>query len=115
MIVGHINDLTGIPMQSPEIKGAIKKVLVSPQEGWEGWSMRLFNLETGGFTPKHTHPWPHINYITVGSGVLHLDGQDYEVKEGAYAYIPGGKLHQFRNPSGKDFSFICIVPEEGDK
>ncbi|WP_368292779.1 cupin domain-containing protein [Dehalobacter sp. TBBPA1] len=115
MIVGHVNELAGIPMQGAGIQGATKKVLVSPKEGWEGWTMRLFTLEPGGFTPRHTHDWPHINYIVSGEGTLHLDGQDYVLKEGAYAYVPGGALHQFQNDSGKEFSFLCIVPEEGDK
>ena len=115
MIVGHIDNLTGIPMQGTELKGALKKVLVSPKEGWEGWTMRVFTLEVGGFTPRHTHPWPHINYIISGKGTLHLDGQDHEINEGSFAYVPGGKLHQFMNNSGEAISFICIVPEEGDK
>lgn len=115
MIVGNIKDLTGIPIQSNEVKGALKKVLVSPKEGWEGWSMRLFTLEAGGYTPRHTHPWPHINFIASGKGILHLDSQDYEISEGSFAYVPGGKLHQFMNNSGEDISFICIVPKEGDK
>jgi quercetin dioxygenase-like cupin family protein len=115
MIVGHVNELAEVPMQGAGIQGAIKKVLVSPKEGWEGWTMRLFTLEPGGFTPRHTHDWPHINYIASGEGTLYLDSQDYALKEGAYAYVPGGALHQFRNDSGKEFSFLCIVPEEGDK
>lgn len=115
MIVGHINDLTGIPMQGAEVQGALKKVLVSPKEGWEGWTMRLFSLAPGGFTPQHTHPWPHINFISQGQGHLFLDGQEYEVTAGSFAYVPSGKLHQFRNKGQEEFSFVCIVPEEGDK
>ncbi|KUO65357.1 MAG: cupin [Gracilibacter sp. BRH_c7a] len=115
MIVGHINNLAGIPMQGPEVQGASKKVLVSPVEGWDGWTMRLISLAPGGFSPKHTHSWPHINYITGGNGVLHLDGKDHELTEGSFAYVPAEKLHQFRNNSQEDLSFICIVPEEGDK
>lgn len=115
MIIGHINNLAGVPMQGPEVKGTLKKVLVSPQEGWDGWVMRLFTLNADGFTPRHTHPWPHINYITEGCGILHLDGQDYEIAEGAFAYVPEGKLHQFCNNSERNLSFICIVPEEGDQ
>lgn len=115
MIVGHINDLAGIPIQGSEVKGALKKALVTPLEGWDGWSMRHFTLDTAGFTPKHTHPWPHINFITSGSGILHLDGQDHELTQGSFAYVPAEKLHQFRNNSQGNLSFICIVPEEGDK
>ena len=114
LVIGHINDLEGVKIQGSEVKGALKKVLISPQEGWDGWCMRLFTLQAGGHTPRHTHPWPHINYITSGQGLLELDNKVYELKEGSFAYIPSGKLHQFRNNSKQDFCFICIVPEEGE-
>ena len=114
LVVGHIDNLRQIEIQSPEVKGALKKVLISPKEGWEGWCMRLFTIQAGGYTPKHTHPWPHINYVVSGQGTLELDNQEYELKAGSFAYVPGGKLHQFRNNSDQDFCFICIVPEEGE-
>ncbi len=115
MIVSNIKDLAGVEIQGPEVKNALKKVLVSPDQGWEGYVMRLFELGASGYTPRHSHPWPHINYIVQGRGTLHLDGQDYELEAGSFAYVPGGKLHQFTNLSEEKFVFICIVPEEGDK
>lgn len=114
MIVSHERDVLATRMNHPEIKDAVKRVLISPQEGWEGYVMRTFELGEGGHTPKHSHAWPHINYITLGQGTLHLDGTDYELESGSFAYVPGGKIHQFRNNSSTPFSFICIVPEEGD-
>lgn len=115
MLIENIGNLAGIPIQGAQLKGVSKKVLVSPREGWEGWVMRLLTLEAKGFTPRHTHSWPHINYVTEGSGTLHLDGKDYELSKGVFAYVPGGKPHQFSNNSDKNnLSFICIVPEEGD-
>ncbi|RKD33934.1 cupin domain-containing protein [Thermohalobacter berrensis] len=115
MIVSHEKDLEGKRIEGEGIKKAIKKVLISPEEGWEGHVMRVFELEEGGHTPKHTHPWPHINYIVRGKGILHLDGKDYEVEEGSFAYVPSNKIHQFSNRGKDNFAFICIVPEEGDK
>ena len=114
MIVSHERDVLATRMNHPEIKDAVKRVLISPKEGWEGYVMRTFELGEGGHTPKHSHDWPHINYITQGQGVLYLDGTDYELEVGSFAYVPNGKLHQFRNNSSAPFSFICIVPEEGD-
>lgn len=114
MIVGNVKDVLGTRMNNDMMKSVLKKVLVSPREGWEGWVMRLFELGAGGYSPKHSHPWPHINYILHGQGTLHLDGQDYQLKTGSYAYVPGDKVHQFLNTGTEDFRFICIVPEEGD-
>ncbi len=115
MIVSHKNNVKGAKIESPEVKDALMKVLVSPKEGWEGYVMRVVELGTGGYSPKHTHPWPHINYVISGKGVLHLDGEDNELEAGAFAYVPSGKLHQFRNNGNEKFEFICIVPEEGHK
>jgi quercetin dioxygenase-like cupin family protein len=113
-MIGHVADLEGQIMAGEGIDKVVKRLLVGPQDGWQGWAMRLFELEPGGHTPRHSHAWPHINYITEGRGLLHLDGVDHEVEEGSFAYVPGGATHQFSNVADDTFAFICIVPEEGE-
>ena len=115
MIVSHVKNLEGKKIENAEVKDAMMKVLISPNEGWEGNVMRVFEVGVGGHTPKHTHPWPHINYIISGEGILHLDGEDHKLEAGSFAYVPAGKLHQFQNKGHENFEFICIVPEEGHK
>ncbi|WP_425447522.1 cupin domain-containing protein [Dethiothermospora halolimnae] len=115
MIVSHKDNVKEKRINNPEVKDALMKVLISPKEGWEGHVMRVFELGEGGHTPRHTHPWPHINYIIKGEGVLHLEGEDKEIKAGSFAYVPAGKLHQFMNKGKETLEFICIVPEEGHK
>ncbi len=115
MIVAHERDVQKIKMEGDSLENVHKKVLISPKEGWEGHVMRVFELGVNGYTPKHSHPWSHINYILKGEGILHLDGIDHEIEEGSYAYVPGNKTHQFTNRGNTTFSFICIVPEEGEQ
>lgn len=115
MIVAHERDVQGVKLEGDSLKNVLKKALISPQEGWEGNVLRVFELEVGGFTPRHSHAWPHINYILKGKGILHLDGVDHQVEAGSYAYVPGNKMHQFLNQGNEPFSFICIVPEEGEQ
>lgn len=115
MIVSHKREVAGMKIEGPQIKDALKKVLISPKEGWEGYVMRIFELGIGGYTPRHSHDWPHINYIIKGKGKLHMDGKDYDIEEGSFAYVPAGKVHQFINCGEDILEFICIVPEEGDK
>lgn len=115
MIVGNIKDLEKIEVTHPSAQDAAMKVLVSPKEGWEGYVMRVVEVSENGFTPKHSHPWPHINYMIEGTGELLIDGKINTVQDGSYAYVPGGSLHQFRNIGKGIFKFICIVPEEGHK
>ncbi len=115
MIVANVKEVEEVVIESAEAKGILKKVLVSPLHGWEGYVMRSFELKEGGYTPRHTHPWPHINYITRGQGMLFLEGREYSLEEGSFAYVPGGKEHQFRQQGEEPFQLLCIVPEEGDQ
>ena len=113
-MVGHVSDVAGQSLSGQDIEKVVKRLLVGTDDGWQGWALRLFELEAGGHTPRHDHPWPHINYICEGCGTLHLDGVDHEVDEGSFAYVPAGATHQFRNTGADTFAFICIVPEEGE-
>ena len=112
-MVGNIKDLKSINMERPDVRHTAMKVLVSPQEGWSSHVMRLVEVGEGGYTPKHSHPWPHINYMMEGEGELMIDGITHHVTPGSYAYVPGQALHQFKNIGKGMFRFICIVPEEG--
>ncbi|MDY0139568.1 MAG: cupin domain-containing protein [Candidatus Izemoplasmatales bacterium] len=115
MVVGNFNNLKAKNIDSPEAKNSKMKVLVSPENGWNDYVMRVVEVEQEGFTPKHSHPWPHINYIIEGKGILMIDGKDNHVEAGSYAYVPSDSLHQFKNDSESVFKFICIVPKEGHK
>lgn len=114
-MIGHIKNIDPRILTSPEVKHASIKALVGPKEGWDGYVFRVLEVGVEGYTPKHQHPWPHINYILEGDGELFLDGHVEHLTPGSYAYIPGNTLHQFRNIGQSTFKFICIVPEEGHK
>ena len=113
-VVGKKADVAAVPMAGEGIEGVVKRVLVSPEEGWDGWVMRLFDIDPGGHTPRHAHPWPHINFVASGAGELHLDGEDYALQAGSYAYVPAGEEHEFRAAAAQPLAFVCIVPAEGD-
>jgi quercetin dioxygenase-like cupin family protein len=113
MIVSNEKQMEASLMNHPEVKDAAMKVLVGPQHGWSDYVMRVVELGPEGYSPKHAHPWPHINYMIEGQGVLHMEGRDHPVESGSYAFVPGDTLHQFKNTGPGKFKFICIVPKEG--
>ena len=115
MIISHLDKVDGKKVDHPDAKAVVMKVMISPAEGWNGWVMREFEIEEGGHTPRHTHPWPHINYIIEGNGELYMKGRHNRVTPGSFAYIPANTEHQFRNVGIKKLRFICIVPKEGHK
>ena len=114
-MIGKLSETVKKKITSPEAKDASIQVLVSPNEGWDSHVMRVLEVEKDGYTPKHQHPWPHINYIIEGQGELMIDGVVQPVEAGSYAFVPSNTLHQFRNVGSSTFKFICIVPKEGHK
>lgn len=115
MAVYHEKDFVGVDVLAPNAVGVLKKSVISPKEGWQGHVMRIFEIEKGGHSPYHKHPWYHVNYVIQGQGIVHYGDQDFEVTEGSYAYIPSDIMHNFENTGDGVLKFICIVPEEGDK
>jgi len=114
MPIRRYSEIPEIRITSGDVVGVTKKIPVGKDEGWEGYTMRVFKIAPGGHAPKHKHNWEHVNYIIAGKGKLFLDGKDYEISEKDFAFVPPNALHQFQNPYDKDFEFICIVPNRGE-
>jgi quercetin dioxygenase-like cupin family protein len=113
MIISHEQDLPATAINSTQVHNAAMKVLIGEKEGWRDHVMRVIELGPEGYSPRHKHPWPHINYMVEGSGTLYIEGQEHAVAAGAYAFVPPNAEHQFRNSGPGPFRFICIVPKEG--
>lgn len=114
-MVGHTDHIVSKELDSTLSKGASMKVLIGKSQGWQDHVLRVIELEKSGFSPKHAHPWPHINYVIEGQGELMIDDMTVRVFANSYAFIPEGSLHQFRNVGDQPFKFICIVPSVGHK
>ena len=114
MIISHQDLIEGQRIEGNGAKDVLRKVLICEKEGWDDYVMRLFEVEAGGFSPQHSHPWPHIVYVLSGTGNLYFDGQNYEIKSGSFAYVTENKEHQLSNKGSDKLSFICIVPSEGN-
>jgi quercetin dioxygenase-like cupin family protein len=113
MIVSDEQKVAAKLIDNPQVRNVSMKVLISEKEGWADHVMRVFELGPDGHTPRHRHPWPHINYILEGAGTLFVDGREHSLQSGSYAYVPAGVEHQFKNSGRGEFRFICIVPKEG--
>ncbi|MEJ2638327.1 MAG: cupin domain-containing protein [Desulfosarcinaceae bacterium] len=113
MIIANEKELLATAINHPDAKHARMKVPIAAEQGWVDHVLRIIELGAEGHSPRHTHDWPHINYIIEGEGIVHMNGEDHPVTAGGYAYIPANVEHQFRNTAETPFRFICIVPKEG--
>lgn len=99
-------------IEDQETKGVKKNLLIGSREGNPTMALRVFELEKGGYTPFHKHPWEHINYILEGEGVLKTEKGELELKKGYTVFVPSDEKHQYKNVGAGKFSFICLVPVE---
>jgi quercetin dioxygenase-like cupin family protein len=56
----------------------------------------LVEMQPGSSFPLHTHPGDHILYIVEGSGFVHVDGVDHEMRRGDTIFVPAEYPHGVR-------------------
>ncbi len=102
-----------VKAENVEMEGAhgVKvRWLITKVIGASNFAMRIFEIESEGYTPLHNHPWEHEIFILQGTGQL-LDGKDTsEFKVGDVVFVPPNEMHQFRNNGRSLLTFICLIP-----
>jgi quercetin dioxygenase-like cupin family protein len=109
-----INNNEEILAPEVQVEGATKvrmKILIGPEDGSGNIIMRHFYVAPGGNTPFHNHDYEHVIKIERGRGIaVDEHGTGHEVTEGQSLFVRPGDLHQFKNPFGETFEFLCIIP-----
>jgi quercetin dioxygenase-like cupin family protein len=110
MKIKKLIDVTKDNVELEGAVGAVKQLVLGSADGAPAFSFRVFTLAPDGHTPRHSHPFEHLNYVLSGSGELvDPDGNGQPVTAGDFAIVLPNELHQFRNTSGTDFVFLCAV------
>jgi len=86
--------------------------LISKDMGAENFAMRLFEMKTGGNSPRHSHPWEHEVFVLEGEGIVYGGGQERKFRLGDVIYIPSNEEHQLKNTGKKTVKFLCLIPYE---
>ncbi len=85
---------------------------LSEKDGTPNFSMRIFRVQPGGYTPLHSHSWEHEIFVIRGEGTLVDEGKEYGLKAGDIAFVQPQELHQFKNNGNQTWEFLCLVPNE---
>ena len=86
--------------------------LISKKDGAPNFSMRLFEIDPGGRTPLHTHPWEHEVFILEGKCKVIIEGEEEEVGPWTAIYIPPNVEHSFINIGHEKLKFLCFIPHD---
>ena len=73
------------------------------------FSMRLFEIGSGGFSSKHKHSYEHEVYVIEGDGFLFMEGEKFAIEKDDCIYIEPYEYHQLE-AGEKGISFVCLVP-----
>jgi len=74
--------------------------------------LRLFEVQPGGHSPYHIHPYEHEIFVLEGSGRINAKGKAHPVAAGSFALVEPGEEHQFENTGQDVLKFLCLVPKE---
>jgi quercetin dioxygenase-like cupin family protein len=90
--------------------GLTVRWVISEKDGAPNFSMRVFEVAPGGYSPYHSHPWEHEVFILTGNGVVVQEGDTVPLFRGDVLFIPPGETHQLKNNSDETLEFICLIP-----
>ena len=110
MKVAHYKDITPDPAGEEGASRISVRWLITEKDGAPNFSMRVIEVEPGGHSPFHSHPWEHEVFVLEGSGVLVHEQGDIPLAKGDIIFIPPGEQHQLRNTADERLEFICLIP-----
>ncbi len=110
-----VHNFTAVEAQEatePGASGVKVRWLITKDMGAPNFAMRLFEVEDGGSSPLHTHPWEHEVFVLEGNGLLVTVQGDKDFGAGDVIYVAPNEKHQFKNNSSKPLKFLCMVPHK---
>lgn len=110
MKVAHYKETTPDPVGEEGASGITVRWVICEKDGAENFFMRVFEMEPGGYSPYHKHPWEHEVFIIEGRGSLVQGEKEVPFSKGDVIFIPPGEKHQVKNSSKETLEFICVIP-----
>lgn len=110
MHIKPYKDIESLKVQSDDVKGVTMHVAIGPDQGAQNFTMRVFEVEPGGYTYSHRHDFEHEIFFHQGVGEVFFENTKTEVEAGSIAFIPPDVLHQIKNTGDGPLVFVCVIP-----
>ena len=110
MKVQSSEDVESKPVEMEGAAGCCMRLLISSEQGAPNFAMRLFEIEPGGHTPRHAHPYEHEIFILEGQGMVVEGDQQHPLKAGDVVFVQPNEVHQFRSHEKTPLKLLCLVP-----
>jgi quercetin dioxygenase-like cupin family protein len=112
MKVKHYTEVENQDADMDGAHGANIRWVLGPDDKMPNFYLRVIEVQPGGNTPHHQHPYEHEVFVLEGGGeLLDPEGNPLDLKPGTVAYVAPNDLHQFRNTGDGILRFICLIPK----
>jgi quercetin dioxygenase-like cupin family protein len=110
MLIKHAEEVPQADVTMEGAAGCRVRWLIGEGDRAATFAMREFELEPGGHTPHHFHPYEHEIYVLQGEGCI-VDGAfERPLRPGDVVYVAPDDAHQFRNTGNTPFKMLCLIP-----
>ena len=110
MKVNHFEAVEQTVVDMPGSSGCQVRWLVGKSDGAENFSMRQFEIDVDGYTPRHSHPYEHEVFVLAGEGTVTEGDIVHPIKTGDVIYVVPDEIHQFKNTGDTSLKFLCLIP-----
>jgi quercetin dioxygenase-like cupin family protein len=93
-----------------DASGATIRWLWGKADQAPSFALRLIEVQPGGATPHHAHPYEHEVYVLEGRARLVGDEREHVLEPGDTALVRPDERHQFVNAGSEVLRFLCGIP-----
>jgi quercetin dioxygenase-like cupin family protein len=108
MIARHYTDVK--LEKSTEAEGVSLRIVIGEKQGAPNFVMRVFDVQPGASSPRHSHEWEHEVFVLSGKGKVYGGGREVPLSPGYTVFVPPMEEHQFTNTGDDVLRFICVIP-----
>jgi quercetin dioxygenase-like cupin family protein len=110
MQVKHAREVPQNEVTMEGAAGCKVRQLVGEADQAPNFAMRQFEIEPGGYTPRHFHPYEHEVFVLEGEGIVVDGNQPRQLRAGDVVYVAPDDVHQFRNTGEAPMKFLSLIP-----
>jgi quercetin dioxygenase-like cupin family protein len=110
---GKVVHYTEVPANvvGAEAPGARMRWLIDDtHDGAPVYALRMVEIDPGGHSPHHNHPYEHENFVVEGVGRVFMNGVWHDLKPGDVVLVPPDVEHEYANAGSTPFKFLCGIP-----
>ena len=110
--VSHVSETHLKDVEGPGFENTKIGWLIAERDGAPNFAMRLFEMQPGGHTARHSHDWEHEIFILEGQCSVYCDGKSVKASPETAVYVPPNADHNFRNITDSPLRSLCLIPNK---